>query len=120
MNSPKALRIDLEQGVNVIALGSVYENIDESSMEQLRPFLKDEAARIDPPRLVLEMSGVGFFGSSFIELLFVVSSLLSVRKGAWAICGLSPHCAEVIHITHLDQVWTVRESLAEAIDAIKA
>ena len=119
MNLSKQPGQIVEQGVTVLPLGEVYENIDETVMEQLRTELKSIAMEVTPPRLVLDMQGVSFFGSSFIELLFIVSKRLTERNGTFALCCLAPHCAEVLHVTHLDHVWTVRDSRAEAIDAIK-
>lgn len=119
MSTPKSPGLSVQQGVTVLSLGEAYENIDETAMGTLRDYLTDFASQVVPPRLVLNMSGIGFFGSSFIEILFIVSNRLTERKGKMALCGLSVHCAEVIHITHLDHVWTIRDSATEAVDAIK-
>ena len=119
MSSPKHPGRVVEQGVTVLTLGEAYENIDESIMDVLRKELTSIAMEVTPPRLLLDMQGVSFFGSSFIELLFIVSKRLTDRKGKFALCNLAPHCAEVLHITHLDHVWTIRESRIEAIDALK-
>lgn len=118
MNITKSPGKSVEQGVNILSLGEAYENIDEVAMDGLRGFLTEEAKTVEPPRLILDMSGVNFFGSSFIELLFVVSKRLTERKGTFAICGLSTYCKEVIQITHLDHVWTIRETRAEAIETL--
>lgn len=119
MNSIRHPGKVVEQGVTVLALGEAFETIDETVMDFLRTELKSVATEVTPPRLVLDMQGVTFFGSSFIELLFIVSKKLTERKGTFALCNLTSHCAEVLHITHLDHVWTIRDSRTEAVDAIK-
>lgn len=119
MNNSKIPGKLIEQGVTILSLGDAYDNIDETAMTQLRKELTELARDVTPPRLVFDMQGVSFFGSSFIELLFIVGRKLADRKGTFALCNLATHCAEVLHITHLDQVWTVRESRTEAVDAVK-
>jgi len=119
MNSPKSPHHNVQEGVTILSFGDVYQNIDEPAMDFLRKELPAVASQITPPYLVLDLTGVDFFGSSFIELLFVVSKRLTERQGRLALCGLSPHCAEVIHITHLDQLWKIEKTSDEAIAAIR-
>ena len=60
------------------------------------------------------------FGSSFIEVLFRLWSRLNGRQGKFALCGLSEYCHEVIDVTKLDQLWTICDTVDEAVVAVKA
>jgi len=69
---------------------------------------------------VVDLSGVDFFGSSFIELLYRVWSRLHNRGGQFALCGLSPYCREVIEVTNLNTLWPLYASVDEAVAGVKA
>lgn len=107
-------------GVTVVALGQQYENLDEHLLEDLQHFLLETVDRIDPPRLVIDLSHTKFFGSAFIEVLFRVWNRIKRRDGRFALCGLTPYCAEVIGITHLDRIWNIVESQQQAVDRVNA
>jgi len=106
--------------VTVVSLGPDYENLDEHVLEELQQLLLKTADHIDPPLLVLNLSHTQFFGSSFIEVLFRVWNRIKKRNGQFAICCLTPYCAEVIEVTHLDRIWHIADTQDEAVAAVKA
>jgi len=111
----------VENGVTVIALGPEFENLDETLLDQVRDALLDVSVTSDPPRVVIDLSHTRFFGSSFIEVLFRLWTRLNARPGGkFAISGLTPYCADVLHITHLDTLWSVYPDRAAAIQALSA
>jgi len=117
--SPITPAICREDGVTVIALGPEYENLDEPLLDHLRGVLLDAASTADPPLVVLDLSHTKFFGSAFIEILFRLSNRLKSRAGQFALCGLTPYCAEVLSITHLDTIWPIFSNRAEAVRGLQ-
>jgi anti-anti-sigma factor len=116
MADSRAPEITRQNGVTVVALGPEYENLDEADLQDLSPVLLQAAQQADPPLLVLDMPHTAFFGSAFIEILFRLWNNLKARGDArFAISGLTQYCAEVIQVTHLDRLWELYGSQAEAV-----
>jgi anti-anti-sigma factor len=114
-------RVYQQDEVTVIELGEEYENLDEAVLTDLRNLILKAVDQAEPPLVVLDLSHTKFFGSSFIELIFRAWNRLQARdKGKFVLSGLMPYCKEVIEITHLDQLWTLYDSVDEAVVGIKA
>lgn len=108
--------ISVQDNVTVVALvGVEYESLDERLLEGIRTALLEVAEQADPPLMVLDLGHTKFFGSAFIEILFRVANRLKNRNGRFAISNLTEYCAEVIHVTHLDSLWPVVATTAEAV-----
>jgi anti-anti-sigma factor len=103
--------------VTVITLGPAYKVLDEHTLDLgLAQSLVELADDADPPLVVLDLSNTQFFGSSFIEVLFRLWTRLQARSGGrFAICGLTPHCVDVLKITHLDTLWQLTPTREQAV-----
>ena len=115
-----APEVTREGDVTIVTLGPAYENIEDKKLPDLQKTLLEIADETDPPLVVLNLSNTNFFGSAFIEVLFRLHNRMKDRGGKFAICCLTPYCREIIEITHLDRVWTIKLSQEEAIEAITA
>jgi anti-sigma B factor antagonist len=120
--SALAPEVAVDNGVTVIGLGPAYQIVDEQILDGgLGGSLIDIAHDAEPPIVVLDLSHTQFFGSSFIEILFRLWTQLQARPGgAFAICGLTPHCLDVLKITHLDTLWRLFPNRGDAIRAMAA
>lgn len=107
-----------EEGVTIITFSKEAEILDESKLDQMRDRMLEAAQEAVPPLVVLDMSPVNFFGSSFIEMMFRLGKLVESRQGKFALCGLTMYCLEVITITQVDKYLKVVPTRAEAIAAI--
>jgi anti-anti-sigma factor len=113
--------ISKESGVTVIQLGPEYENLDDRLLEGLRSAALEISKGADPPWVVIDLSNTKFFGSAFIEILFRLWNRMNARPGGqFAISGLTPYCAEVLKITHLDALWKIFPTRAAAVQALVA
>lgn len=104
----------------VLRFGPGMAQIVESNVEQARDYLMqgaEAAKQAPPPKLLLDLSGVGFFGSSFIEGLFRCWKAMQAADGEFAISNCSEHCREVLTVTHLADLWTIYGDNAEATGA---
>jgi anti-sigma B factor antagonist len=115
-----APEVVVDGNVTVIALGPAYKVVDEHLLDTgLGDSLIELADDAKMPLVVLDLSNTQFFGSSFIEILFRLWTRLQARGGGrFAICGLTPHCLDVLKITHLDTLWRLTATRAEAIRAL--
>jgi len=110
--------IVIQDGVTVISLGAEYESLEEAQLDQLRELLLATVQQADPPWVVLDLSHTRFFGSSFIEVMFRLANRIEARQGRFAISGLTPYCAEVLRVTHLDRLWRTYPNRDAAIAAL--
>lgn len=110
-------RVHEQDGVAVLDFGPGSHTLDETTLNTLQDDIL-AASNVDPPLLVVDLSHVEFFGSSFIETLFRLWSRLNGRQGKFALCGLSPYCREVIMVTNLNRLWTIYDSVDEAIAGV--
>ncbi len=119
MASSKTPEIQVLDGVTVIQLGPDYESLDEHLLDDLRTFLLQCCETADPARVVIDLSHTTFFGSAFIEILVQIwKGLSDCEGGEFAISGLTPNCAEVLQVTHLDSLWKIFDTREEAVAAI--
>jgi anti-anti-sigma factor len=116
MPSNATPEIRKQDGVTVIALGPEFETLDEWGLDALGKSMLDAAEDADPPKVVVDLANVKFFGSSFIEILFRVWNRLNTRDGGqFGISGLAPYCREILEVTHLDKLWRLYESETDAV-----
>ena len=121
MSSLRAPKITRENDVTVVALGPEYDTLDEPVLDEVREAILQAAEQADPPLVVLDLSHTRFFGSAFIEILFRAwNRLQSRRNGRFCLSGLTPHCREVVEVTHLDQIWDIVDTRDEAVQLLRA
>lgn len=121
MSTSGPLNVVKEGLVTVVEFGPGQRHLDEVGLEAIGNQLIAVAQDAAPPLLVLDMAATEFFGSSFIEILFRVSKKLNTHPNAkFAICGLQEHCREVLEVTHLDRLWPLYATRAEALSGIDA
>jgi len=119
MVSPMTPEIHKCGDVTVITFGPQFETLDEFTLDQIRDFVLEAAKAADPPRVVIDLSHTKFFGSSFIEVLFRVWNRVNGAHGKFALAGLTSYCREVLEVTHLDKLWPMLPTEAEAVAAIQ-
>ena len=119
MSTTGPLSVVKEGDVTVVVFGRGQRHLDEVGLDAIGNQLFEIAREANPPRLVLDMKVTEFFGSSFIEILFRVWKQLNSQPGAkFAISGLQEYCREVLQITHLDKLWPLYATQAEAVDEL--
>ena len=113
--------IEQEHGITVAKFRQSFSQLDELAVESVNRKLGELVSLLPQPMLVLDMSQVEFFGSSFIESVFRAWKRLQTRPGAkFAMCRLQPYCREVLEVTHLDQLWTLYATREEAVSKLQS
>ena len=110
-----------QDGITIVELGPEYDALEDHLLEDLQNFLMELATDLDPPMMVLDLSHTKYFGSSFLQVLFRVwNRLCSYEGGTFALSGLTPYCAEVLEVTHLDHLWEKYPNVETAIEKMRA
>ncbi len=111
------IELTRQNDVTVIELGSTYDSLDDTALDELGGLLLTKAVTADPPYLVLDLASTEFVGSLFIELLVRAWKRLAERGGAFALCCVQPFCEEILKTTHLDTLWESFPDRKEAIES---
>ncbi|GIX03316.1 MAG: hypothetical protein KatS3mg113_0322 [Planctomycetaceae bacterium] len=105
--------------VTVIRLEAPCRLIEEPLIESLQDELLGLAQNLYPPVVVLDLSLVEFFSSSFIEVLFRVWNRLQQHPdGKMVLASVHPYCREVLEVTHLDKLWPIYHTANEAVKTL--
>ncbi len=115
MSAPKAYELTKQQNVTVISINTHFRALDELHVVDVNNQLVELVQQLEPPFVVIDLSEVTFFGSSFLEVLFRLWNQIQKRDGELSLCGLQEHCAEVVHISHLDRLWKQFDNCEEAV-----
>ncbi len=106
-----------EGGVTILEFDRGLSTLDEKATQRIKADVLSASEQISSCVLV-DLSTVNFFGSSFIEILFRLWHRTQQQEGQFAICGLSEYCREVLAVTNLDTLWTIYPTREEALDAL--
>lgn len=106
MPPTKKPQVLLDRDITIVAFGEELEQLSEDVMPAVASSV-DEAGQASVPKVLLDMSNVKFFGSSFIEVLYRLWKQVESRGGRFVISGLHPYCREVLQVTNLDKIWTI-------------
>jgi anti-sigma B factor antagonist len=95
----------------------VSGDIDLSNSPEVRKVLLHEVGDHRKPRVVLNLSGVGYMDSSGVASL--VESLKASRDigSRFILVGLSGPAREVLHLSRLERVLEIYETEVEALAA---
>jgi len=118
MPGSAAPQILKEHDVTIVAFGPDSARITEDCIPELLQLLLSavDGAR---PSVLVDLSHVEFFGSSFIEVLFRVWNRVQQSQGRFSLCALTPNCAEVIEVTNLDRLWPTFPTREAALQALQ-
>lgn len=68
--------------------------------------------------VVVDLEDSDYFGSSAIGLFVRLWKCVRSRQGKMAMCHLSEHEAEVLHVSDLDSLWPICSDLEAALHAV--
>ena len=105
--------------ITIIEFGEEFEHLGEDVMPAVTTAV-DDAGQALVPKVLIDLSHVRFFGSSFIEVLYRLWKQMESRSGRFVICGLHPYCGEVLHVTNLDKLWTITPDRESGLAALRS
>jgi anti-sigma B factor antagonist len=106
--------------------GDVAVIVPSPEVEQLPESLILPAAQMvlaplkdDPPsNLIVDLSGVRYFGSAFITFLLRCHLLVRQRGSELVLSGVNPRIRELLRTTALDTLWALYETRKEALESL--
>ncbi len=118
--SSDALTVERHGDVTVVVASPVVESMEPSLIDGASTLLLDILGRQACPSIVVDLSALDYFGSSFLALLIRCWKLATLKGGALALAGVSKHARDLLHVTSLDMVWPMYADSREAIDALQS
>jgi anti-anti-sigma factor len=118
MADDEIVQIGVERGVTVVSFTPVGLNLTESRMPAVVAAFSQLG---DPPspHVVIDLSNVEFFGSSFIEVLFRTWKWVQqAADGQFALAGVNRYCREILEVTNLTSIWTIYSTREQAVAAL--
>ncbi len=124
MSSPEFF----DEHVTIERHGDVTIMIPSPALESVDPGLVENASELmlEPlrndlvPLIVIDLSRVDFFGSTFLSVLLRCWKQAQSRGGLMVLAGVSARARELLRVTSLDMVWPIYDSRREAIEALEA
>ena len=120
LDASDAFTIERHGEVVAILTSPVLEMMEPSLLEGAASLVMDAVGRESAPQIVVDLSTLDYFGSSFLALLIRCWKVADKRDGAMVLSGVSPRAKELLHLTSLDMVWPMYANLREAIDALQS
>jgi anti-sigma B factor antagonist len=105
--------------VVVVPTGNI-EGMSWDLIEQAADMVMAPLADQKVPLVVVDLSGVGYFGSVFLALLLRCHKFVKSRGGELVLAGASPMARELLRITALDTLWAIYDDRESALEAVGA
>lgn len=114
------VRIEVEDGVTILSFAAKDVNVTEAIIRDVsKAFL--QVGETDPAAVIVDLSNVSFFSSSFIEVMFRLWKKVRTHEhGQFALVGLNAYCREILDVTNLTKLWNDYATRVEAVTAIKS
>lgn len=113
-------QIEMHDGVCVVIPATDMESLEWELVEPAADLVLGPVLNNDSPRIIFDLSRIGFFGSVFLSLLLRCWRHVDAQGGTMLICGAGEHAQELLRLTALDTLWSIYTTRDEALEAIQA
>lgn len=105
-------------GVLVFRPPKGLEDLSEDVTKTVAALLDQQLQTLAEPAVVVDLTGVQYFGSNFISLLLNIWGRVRVRQGTMVIAGASENARELLRLTNLDTLFAIYDELDDAMAAL--
>ncbi len=112
----KAMRIDIKHVLAAAVVG-VEGDIDMASSPRLREAILELLRESGQDKVVVNMASVSYIDSSAVATLVEAAQMASKRKVRFLLSGLNEGPLHVLQLTRLIDVFDVRASEEDALEA---
>jgi anti-anti-sigma factor len=114
----ESFRVQRHGDIAVITPAPEVESMPENLIQQAAEFVLAPLRKTPPAGLVIDLSQVKFFGSVFISFLLKCHMLAKRHGSEIVLAGATPRARELLHLTALDTLWAIYDTLDEALEAL--
>ena len=94
------------------------EQLPESLMQPAASMLLAPLKKEPPSHVVVDLTGVRYFGSAFITFLLRLHLISKQRGSELILAGVNSRIRELLKTTALDTIWALYETRQEALDTL--
>lgn len=119
MASPRVLRVEHDGDTLIMIPRS---GLSELTYEEFTAAVEDLLADKQLPafqNVVIDFFETDYFGSDILSVLLRVWRRVCSRHGKMAMCNVSRHETEILHLTRLDTLWPICSNRDEALRRIR-
>lgn len=103
-----AITVRVTLGATVVELvDAEYGSLDETAIARVDNALTRLADEPKPMRLIVDLSKVEFLGAKLIGVLVNTRHRLKKQHRRLVLCGLTPACAKLAGVLHLDRLFEI-------------
>ena len=112
-------RLFAESDVVVVQLPEVeYGSLDDEKLDRVRRLLLGVANQPGPPYLIIDLSGVHYFGARLIGIVVSTWAELKNQNRQLVLCGLNAYCARLFQTLHLDRLFAIHPTPQAALEGL--
>jgi anti-anti-sigma factor len=106
----------------VIVPTAEIEQLPESLLEPAAQVVLEPLRRDPPEHIIVDLSDVSYFGSSFITFLLRCYEIVKPRGSELVLAGVKPNSPirELLQTTALDMLWAIYETPQQALTALRS
>ena len=102
----------------IIVPSPEVEHLPESLIKPAADLLLAPLRNDPPNNLIVDLEGVRYFGSSFIQFLLRCHEVVKHRGSELVLAGVNDRIRELLTMTQLDTIWALYDTRAEATEAL--
>jgi len=106
--------------IAVIIPSPQIEHLPETLLQPAAQMVLAPLKENPPNQIIVDLSGVNYFGSAFITFLLRCHLMAKQRGSELVLAGVNKQIRELLRTTALDTLWALYNTTAEAIDELGA
>ncbi|WP_439625285.1 STAS domain-containing protein [Gemmata sp.] len=106
--------------IAVIIPSPQIEHLPETLLQPAAQMVLAPLKENPPNQIIVDLSGVNYFGSAFITFLLRCHLMAKQRGSELVLAGVNKQIRELLRTTALDTLWALYDTTAEAIDELGA
>ena len=118
MSDESHVQIEVHEGMIEASL-SDKNILDELVIGAIGEALHDAVKDVQSPRLLVSFEHVEHLSSAALGMLITLNNCIKEADGSLCLAAIDGPILEVFKITKLDRIFQIRESIADARDAVR-
>lgn len=116
--SNEYFQVKRQNDLAIIIPSPEVENLPESLIKPAADMVLAPLKKDPPDNIIVDLEGVRYFGSSFIQFLLRCHEIVKMRGSELVLAGVNDRIRELLTMTQLDTIWALYDNRAEALEAL--